>query len=60
MKTKIMNWLERHEYIYGFGLLLISLATVSYGGAYLGSKAALKDVSVEVNLLGPDGSVYHI
>ena len=51
MKTKIMNWLEKHDYIYGFGLLFVSICTVAFGGAYLGANAALNNATVNVNVM---------
>ena len=56
MKTKIKNWLEKHEMICGMGLLFVSLATVAFGGAYLGANAALANTEVTVNVC-PVGEV---
>lgn len=50
MKTNIKNWLEKHNYIYGFGLLFISICTVAFGGAYLGAQTALTNTEVVVNV----------
>jgi predicted ATPase len=50
MKTKIKNWLEKHEMIYGVGLLIVSLCAVAFGGAYLGANAALANTEVTVNV----------
>lgn len=50
MKTKIKNWIERHEIICGVGLLCISLGAVAFGGAYLGANTALSNFTVDVNL----------
>lgn len=55
MKNKIKTWLERHELIYGIGLLCVSLCTVAFGGAYLGANTALANTQVIVNIEGPDG-----
>lgn len=50
MKTKINNWLENHEMIYGMGLLFVSICTVAFGGAYLGANAALANTEITVNI----------
>jgi hypothetical protein len=50
MKTKIKNWLENHEYLYGTCLLIASVCTLAFGGAYFGAKAALADTDVVVNI----------
>ena len=41
MKEKMHKWLEKHNYIYGCGLLFLSLCTVAFGGAYLGAEKAI-------------------
>ena len=50
MKTKIMNWLENHETIYGVGLLFVSIASVAFGSAYLGASMATTNNTVNVNI----------
>jgi hypothetical protein len=50
MKTKIMNWLENHEMIYGVGLLIVSVFTVAFGGAYLGANMAMPETIINVNV----------
>lgn len=50
MKTKIMNWLEKHEMVYGVGLLIVSLFMVAFGGSYLGANMALTNAEVTVNV----------
>ena len=50
MKTKIKNWLENHNYIYGTCLLIASVCTLAFGGAYFGAKAALDDTEFVVNV----------
>lgn len=54
MENKIKNWLEEHEYIYGVGLLCISLCTVAFGGAYLGAHTGTTKDTYVVNLYGSD------
>lgn len=54
MKTKIKNWFERHNTIYGAGMLCVSLAMVAFGGAYLGANTALSKFTVDVNLCPMD------
>ena len=41
MKEKMHKWLEKHNYVYGCGLLFLSLCTVAFGGAYLGAEKAI-------------------
>lgn len=41
MKEKMHKWLEKHNYIYGCGLLFLSLCAVAFGGAYLGAEKAI-------------------
>ena len=41
MKEKMHKWLEKHNYIYGCGLLFLCLCTVAFGGAYLGAEKAI-------------------
>lgn len=41
MKEKMHKWLEKYNYIYGCGLLFLSLCTVAFGGAYLGAEKAI-------------------
>ena len=48
MKEKMHNWLEKHNYIYGFGLLFLSLCAVAFGGAYLGAEKAIDGREVVV------------
>lgn len=55
MKHKVKNWLEKHERIYGAGLLFVSLCAVAFGGAYLGANTALANATTVVNIHGPDG-----
>lgn len=43
MKEKMLNWFEKHERIYGIGLLFVSLCTVAFGGAYLGATKAIDE-----------------
>ena len=50
MKTKIKNWIERHEMICGVGMLCGSLAVIAFSGGYLGANAALSNFTVDVNL----------
>ena len=59
MKTKIKNWLEKHETIYGTCLMFAALATVAFGGAYLGANMAIDNVEINpvINLVGPDGVI---
>lgn len=54
MKNKIKNWLEKHEYIYGVGMLCVSVSMLAFGGAYLGASTALSNTTTVVNLVGPD------
>lgn len=56
MKTKIMNWLEKHERIYGVGLLIVSLFAVAFGGAYIGANMAMPDTIINVNVCHNDGA----
>lgn len=55
MKNKIKNWLEDHEYVYGVGLMCVSLCAVAFGGAYLGANAAVSNMTTQVILQGSDG-----
>ena len=48
MKEKMHKWLEKHNYIYGCGLLFLSLCTVAFGGAYLGAEKAIDGREVVV------------
>lgn len=48
MKEKMHKWFEKHNYIYGFGLLFLSLCTVAFGGAYLGAEKAIDGREVVV------------
>ena len=57
MKTKIKNWLEKHNYIYGFALLFVSICTIAFGGAYFGAQAALENAEVVVNVVPIDGVI---
>ena len=50
MKTKIKNWMENHERIYGTCLLVASICTLAFGGAYFGAKAAVADTEFVVNV----------
>lgn len=50
MKEKMHNWLEKHNYIYGFGLLFLSLCAVAFGGAYLGAEKAIDGREVIVRI----------
>lgn len=51
MKTKITNWLEKHNYIYGGCLLVASIFMLAFGGAYFGAEAALNNTTVNVNVM---------
>lgn len=50
MKTKIKNALEKHEYFYGICLLIVSICTLAFGGAYFGAKKAVEDTEFVVNI----------
>lgn len=54
MKTKIENWLEKHNYIYGACLLAVSLCTLAFGGAYFGAQNALANTEIVVNVAPTD------
>ena len=60
MKTKIKNWMEKHETLYGACLLLASVGMVAFGGAYLGASAAMQNTVFDIHVISPDGSVTHI
>lgn len=50
MKTKIINWLEKHNYIYGACLLAVSICTLAFGGAYFGAQKAIDNTEFVVNV----------
>lgn len=55
MKEKIQNWMkDGRGYIYGAGLLFVSLCAVAFGGAYLGANIANRNNDVEITLLPAD------
>lgn len=60
MKTKIKNWLEKHEMLYGVCLVALGLGGIAFGGAYLGANAAIRNTTYEISVICPDGSVTHI
>ena len=54
MKNKIENWLEKHEFVYGCGLLIVSLCTVAFGFARLGENTTTTNNTTIVNIYCSD------
>lgn len=50
MKEKIINWLEKHKYVYAVILVFASLCMVAFGFANLGEDMLEDDVITGVNL----------
>ena len=49
MKEKIVNWLEKHRYIYAVGLVAVSLCMVAFGLAGMGNDPTDEDVVATVS-----------
>ena len=45
-----MNWLEKHEYVCGMGLLFVSICSVAFGVACLNVSAEAPTNTVNVNV----------
>mgnify|MGYP003295469791 CR=1 FL=1 len=49
-----MNWLEKHNYIYGGCLLVASICMLAFGGAYFGAQKAIDNTEIVVNVAPTD------